>query len=181
VFFGKVENPKNEKLLDLTGRELATFIPLVIIAFWIGLYPKPFFQILSTPVNNLVATVRPDYPGLNKPVLAVQPAPTEPAEAPAVTPQPSTVPEAQQGRSVSSVNQHNGVIPTKDFSPSGGTCCSPADQQASAQKQVLRLRVRPARKTGEPERQGGRSAQDDKSKLVSAAMNKPAAIVATTK
>ncbi len=38
-------------------------IPLVIIAFWIGLYPKPFFQILSTPVNNLVATVRPDYPG----------------------------------------------------------------------------------------------------------------------
>ncbi len=58
VFFGKVENPKNEKLLDLSGRELATFIPLVIIAFWIGLYPKPFFQILSTPVNNLVATVR---------------------------------------------------------------------------------------------------------------------------
>ena len=66
VFFGKVNNPKNEKLLDLSGRELATFIPLVIIAFWIGLYPKPFFQILSTPVNNLVATVRPDYPGLTK-------------------------------------------------------------------------------------------------------------------
>src|SRR5450756_219221 len=64
VFFGPVNNPKNEKLLDLSGRELATFIPLVIVAFWIGLYPKPFFQILSTPVNNLVATVRPDYPGL---------------------------------------------------------------------------------------------------------------------
>jgi hypothetical protein len=93
VFFGKVENPKNEKLLDLSGRELATFIPLVIIAFWIGLYPKPFFQILSTPVNNLVATVRPDYPGLNKPVLAVQPAPTEPAEAPAGLPEPMKAPE----------------------------------------------------------------------------------------
>jgi len=76
VFFGKVENPKNEKLLDLSGRELATLIPLVIIAFWIGLYPKPFFQILSTPVNNLVATVRPDYPGIIKPVLATQPATT---------------------------------------------------------------------------------------------------------
>src|SRR6201987_1402720 len=74
VFFGKVENPKNEKLLDLSGRELATFIPLVALAFWIGLYPKPFFQILSTPVNNLVATVRPDYPGLQKPVMATQPA-----------------------------------------------------------------------------------------------------------
>jgi NADH-quinone oxidoreductase subunit M len=78
VFFGKVENPKNEKLLDLSGRELATFVPLLAIAFWIGLYPKPFFQILSTPVNNLVATVRPDYPGLNanKPEVATQSVPT---------------------------------------------------------------------------------------------------------
>ena len=50
VFFGPVNNPKNEKLLDLSGRELATFIPLVIVAFWIGLYPKPFFQILATPL-----------------------------------------------------------------------------------------------------------------------------------
>jgi len=73
VFFGKVENPKNEKLLDLSGRELATFVPLVAIALWIGLYPKPFFQILATPVNNLVVTVRPDYPGLgSKPVEAKQ-------------------------------------------------------------------------------------------------------------
>ena len=44
VFFGPVTNPKNEKLLDLTPRELATFVPLIIIAFWIGLYPKPLFQ-----------------------------------------------------------------------------------------------------------------------------------------
>ncbi len=90
VFFGKVENPKNEKLLDLSGRELATLIPLVIIAFWIGLYPKPFFQILSTPVNNLVATVRPDYPGIIKPVLATQP--VAPAEVPAAIPQPTSAP-----------------------------------------------------------------------------------------
>src|SRR5690348_12394847 len=57
VFFGPVNNPKNEKLLDLTPREVATFVPLLIMAFWIGLYPKPFFRILEQPVNNLVATV----------------------------------------------------------------------------------------------------------------------------
>ena len=62
VFFGQVTNPKNEKLHDLTPREVLTFVPLIIMAFWIGLYPKPFFQILERPVNQLVQTVRPDYP-----------------------------------------------------------------------------------------------------------------------
>ena len=57
VFFGKVTNPKNEKLHDLTPREVLTFAPLIVMALWIGLYPKPFFQILEQPVNQLVATV----------------------------------------------------------------------------------------------------------------------------
>src|SRR5579884_3062959 len=60
VFFGKITNPKNEKLADLKPREVFCFVPLVLIAFWIGLYPKPFFQILDQPVRQVVATVRPD-------------------------------------------------------------------------------------------------------------------------
>ena len=40
------------------------------MAFWIGLYPKPFFQILQQPVNQLVLTVRPDYPGIGGAVNA---------------------------------------------------------------------------------------------------------------
>ena len=63
VFFGKVTNPKNEKLRDLNRREIVYFAPLIAIAFWIGLYPKPFFEILQQPVNQLVQTVRPGYPG----------------------------------------------------------------------------------------------------------------------
>jgi NADH-quinone oxidoreductase subunit M len=58
VFFGTVTNPKNEKLHDLTPREVLTFAPLLIMAFWIGLYPKPFFQILEQPVNQIVQDVR---------------------------------------------------------------------------------------------------------------------------
>ena len=57
VFFGTVTNPKNEKLHDVTPREVLTFVPLLIMAFWIGLYPKPFFQILEQPVNQLVQNV----------------------------------------------------------------------------------------------------------------------------
>ena len=57
VFFGTVTNPKNEKLHDLTPREVLTFVPLLIMAFWIGLYPKPFFKILEQPVNRIVMDV----------------------------------------------------------------------------------------------------------------------------
>jgi NADH-quinone oxidoreductase subunit M len=70
VFFGTVTNPKNEKLHDLTPREVLTFAPLLIMAFWIGLYPKPFFQILEQPVNQIVQTVRPGYPGTSGAVNA---------------------------------------------------------------------------------------------------------------
>src|SRR5262252_8736311 len=77
VFFGTVTNPKNEKLHDLTPREVATFVPLIIMAFWIGLYPKPFFQILDQPVNHTIAVVRPGYPRPNAAVNASIQAPAE--------------------------------------------------------------------------------------------------------
>jgi NADH-quinone oxidoreductase subunit M len=73
VFFGAVTNPKNEKLQDLTPREILTFAPLVAAALFIGLYPKPMFQILQQPVAQLVQTVRPE---LGRPVMATNPAVT---------------------------------------------------------------------------------------------------------
>jgi NADH-quinone oxidoreductase subunit M len=57
AFFGTVTNPKNEKLHDLTPREILTFVPLIVMALWIGLYPKPFFQILEQPVNQIVQNI----------------------------------------------------------------------------------------------------------------------------
>ena len=61
TMFGKVENPKNEKLLDLSGREFATFAPLIVLAIWIGIYPKPFLDRLQTSVNHVIARVSPQY------------------------------------------------------------------------------------------------------------------------
>ncbi|HEX9112082.1 MAG TPA: NADH-quinone oxidoreductase subunit M [Terriglobales bacterium] len=88
VFFGTVTNPKNEKLHDLTPREILTFVPLVIAAFWIGLYPKPFFQILEQPVNQIVRTVRgPDYPipGYQNPIVNAQAVPVVAPALPVAT------------------------------------------------------------------------------------------------
>jgi NADH-quinone oxidoreductase subunit M len=61
TMFGKVENPKNERLLDLSNREFATFVPLIILAVWIGLYPSPFLRRLETSVQRIVMRVSPQY------------------------------------------------------------------------------------------------------------------------
>ncbi len=54
--FGQVTNPKNEGLPDLSWREKWTLIPLFVLAVWIGLYPKPFFEIIDKPIERLVET-----------------------------------------------------------------------------------------------------------------------------
>src|SRR5580693_970608 len=61
VMFGPVTNPANEHLPDLNGREYGTLIPLVVLAFWIGIYPAPLFHVLEQPVHRLVEAVHPGY------------------------------------------------------------------------------------------------------------------------
>ncbi|MDQ1525199.1 MAG: NADH-quinone oxidoreductase subunit [Pyrinomonadaceae bacterium] len=62
MFFGHVDNPKNENLTDMNGREWAYMLPLVLLSLWIGVYPKPFIEYVQRPVNAVVRQVRPDYP-----------------------------------------------------------------------------------------------------------------------
>jgi NADH-quinone oxidoreductase subunit M len=52
---------KNAKLSDLSLREIAVFAPLIALAFWIGIYPKPFFDVLERPAAQIVERVRPGY------------------------------------------------------------------------------------------------------------------------
>jgi len=51
VMFGKITNEKNLKLTDLNARELIYFAPLVVLAFWIGLYPSPVLSYYSKSVD----------------------------------------------------------------------------------------------------------------------------------
>ncbi len=62
MFFGNIENPKNESLRDLKGREWAYMLPLLVLSLWIGAYPKPFLEYIQKPVNAVVRHVRPNYP-----------------------------------------------------------------------------------------------------------------------
>src|SRR5262249_53289650 len=61
VFFGKLENEKNKNLPDLSWREWAYFTPLLILAFWIGVYPKPVFDYIDPPTNIIVQQAKPSY------------------------------------------------------------------------------------------------------------------------
>ena len=79
MFFGKIDNPKNEKLKDMTGREWAYMLPLVVLSLWIGIYPKTFVDYIQQPVDAVVRQVRPDYP-LPGATPAAQPA-AEPRRA----------------------------------------------------------------------------------------------------
>jgi NADH-quinone oxidoreductase subunit M len=89
MFFGNIENPKNKNLPDLSGREWAYMVPLVVLSLWIGVYPKSFIDYIEKPVAAVVRQVRPDYPMLG-------PSPTTQPPTRAAT-QSQSVPPAVAG------------------------------------------------------------------------------------
>jgi NADH-quinone oxidoreductase subunit M len=105
VMFGNVTNPANEHLPDLNAREYATLLPLVALAFWIGIYPKPLFDVLDKPVHALVERVHPGYysvPELGQsgsevaaPISMAVPVKMPPAKGPIVPSSPSSQAEVR--------------------------------------------------------------------------------------
>jgi NADH-quinone oxidoreductase subunit M len=105
VMFGNVTNPANEHLADLNAREYATLLPLIALAFWIGIYPKPLFDVLDKPVHALVERVHPGYysapeliqPGIEgaAPISMAVPAKLPPAKGPIVPSSPSSQAEVR--------------------------------------------------------------------------------------
>jgi NADH-quinone oxidoreductase subunit M len=66
TMFGKLENPANASLKDLSIREFATFAPLLVLAIWIGLYPAPFLKRIETSVARVVVRVNTAYGPLSR-------------------------------------------------------------------------------------------------------------------
>jgi NADH-quinone oxidoreductase subunit M len=56
VMFGKITKPENEKLKgqDLSAREITILIPMVILIFVMGIYPKLFFSKMDVTVEKFL-------------------------------------------------------------------------------------------------------------------------------
>lgn len=58
LFLGPVTHEENQKLKDLSAREILILAPILLMAFWIGLYPKPFFMLMAPAVEKLTTLVQ---------------------------------------------------------------------------------------------------------------------------
>ena len=58
VMMGKITNPENEELEDLSAREIVVMAPLLVFVFWIGFYPNTFFDKMNPSLENLIKQVK---------------------------------------------------------------------------------------------------------------------------
>ena len=62
LIFNPLDKHENEKLTDLTPRELAVLVPLLVGILWIGIYPKPFLRRMEPTARQLIEQLRPGTP-----------------------------------------------------------------------------------------------------------------------
>ena len=58
VVFGPITSEANRSLRDLTPREWALVLPLVLFIIWIGVYPSPFTRPTEATVEALILQVQ---------------------------------------------------------------------------------------------------------------------------
>jgi len=57
VFLGEFAYRGAEELKDLGLREVIVTVPLLVLVFWIGLYPRPFLRVMDASLDHLVELV----------------------------------------------------------------------------------------------------------------------------
>jgi NADH-quinone oxidoreductase subunit M len=59
MIFNSLDKPDNERLTDLTPRELTVLVPLLAGIVWLGLYPGPVLRKMEPASRGFVETVQP--------------------------------------------------------------------------------------------------------------------------
>jgi len=58
IIYNPLDKKENETLLDLSPREIAVLVPLLVCILWIGVYPKPILRRMEPAARQLVESVR---------------------------------------------------------------------------------------------------------------------------
>jgi NADH-quinone oxidoreductase subunit M len=59
MIFNRLDNPENEHLTDLTRRELAVMLPLIVGIVWLGLFPGPVLRRMEPATQRFVEAAQP--------------------------------------------------------------------------------------------------------------------------
>ncbi|MEX0692070.1 MAG: NADH-quinone oxidoreductase subunit M [Gemmatimonadales bacterium] len=59
ILFNEEPQGENATMKDLSGREVAILVPIIIAILWIGLYPKPILDRVEPSVERVIRQVRP--------------------------------------------------------------------------------------------------------------------------
>lgn len=54
VMYGSITKEENKNLRDMTAREYAYLVPIIVFIVWIGVYPKPFLDKMDVSVQHLL-------------------------------------------------------------------------------------------------------------------------------
>ncbi len=57
VMFGKLDKEENQQLTDLSAREIAVLVPVVVMIILIGVWPSPFLNKMEKSVDYLIRSV----------------------------------------------------------------------------------------------------------------------------
>lgn len=62
VMYGEITKEENKHLKDMTGREYAYLLPIIVFIVWIGVSPKPFLDKMDASVEHLLQIVNQQGP-----------------------------------------------------------------------------------------------------------------------
>ncbi len=82
MVFGEITHEENRRLTDLSRREIALMVPILVLMFWIGVYPQTFLRKMDASSAHLLEHMR------VKRVLVEAPDPRPPVEVTAQQPRP---------------------------------------------------------------------------------------------
>ncbi|GFO53631.1 NADH:ubiquinone oxidoreductase subunit M [Geomonas sp. Red276] len=110
VMFGELSNPKNQTLKDLNAREVAIMIPLVVLIFVMGVYPRPFLDTMAPSIDKMIAQSKKHQAvAMNVPAGMINPHAGIPGAPPIAMPAPAGEAAPAAPAAPTAANPHAGI------------------------------------------------------------------------